>query len=184
MVNQQGVAELTSPTIPVQDVEVNGTSVVNAQGVAEIPAIPDEVVANPSGTASANLTKLKVGNNIYEVGSVQNHIYSTSEQRIGTWIDGKPLYEKTVNFGALPNATVKQVAHNIADVDRIWIAGGYARNGSNFHNQLNLSGTASISSQWYMGVNLTVIQCETGSNRTGYTECYVVLHYTKTTDSV
>jgi len=68
VVNQQtGVAELTSPTIPVTDVEVNGTSVVNAQGVAEVPAIPDEVVANPSGTASTALTKLQVGNAIYSI---------------------------------------------------------------------------------------------------------------------
>lgn len=32
----EGVAEITLPTVPVQDVEVNGASVLNAQGVAEI----------------------------------------------------------------------------------------------------------------------------------------------------
>lgn len=112
------------------------------------------------------------------------HAYSETEQRIGTWIDGKPLYEKTVNFGALPNASIKTVAHNIADVDRIWVAEGYARNASNYHSQLNATVTTSISSQWYIGVNLTNVQCETGSNRSNYSECYVVLHYTKTTDSV
>ena len=36
VVNAQGVAELTSPTIPVTDVTVGGTSVVTQQGVAEI----------------------------------------------------------------------------------------------------------------------------------------------------
>ena len=36
VVNAQGVAELTSPTIPVTDVTVDGTSVVTPQGVAEI----------------------------------------------------------------------------------------------------------------------------------------------------
>lgn len=36
VVNAQGVAELTSPTIPVTDVTVDGTSVVTQQGVAEI----------------------------------------------------------------------------------------------------------------------------------------------------
>lgn len=42
VVNEQGVAEITMPTIPVTDVEVDGTSVVNASGVAEItmPTIP------------------------------------------------------------------------------------------------------------------------------------------------
>lgn len=42
VLNAQGVAEITMPTIPVTDVEVGGSSVVNAQGVAEItfPTIP------------------------------------------------------------------------------------------------------------------------------------------------
>ena len=42
VLNAQGVAEITMPTIPVTDVEVDGSSVVNASGVAEItmPTIP------------------------------------------------------------------------------------------------------------------------------------------------
>lgn len=48
----------------VTDVTVDGTSVVNQQGVAEIPAIPDGL-----------------------------HHYSTTEHIIATWIDGKPVYE-------------------------------------------------------------------------------------------
>ena len=42
VVNAQGVAELTSPTIPVTDVTLDGTSVVTAQGVAALtsPTIP------------------------------------------------------------------------------------------------------------------------------------------------
>lgn len=58
------------PSVPVQDVTVDGTSVVNNQGVAEVPAIPDEVEANPtvpSGTTPTNLTGLKVGSDYYNV---------------------------------------------------------------------------------------------------------------------
>ena len=35
--------------------------------------------------------------------------YSTTEKIVGTWIDGKPIYQKTVFFGGLPNNTTKQV---------------------------------------------------------------------------
>ena len=43
---------------------------------------------------------------------------STSEVNTGfTWVDGSPIYKKTVNFGVLPNNTSKQVAHNIQNVD-------------------------------------------------------------------
>ena len=45
--------------------------------------------------------------------------YSTTEQVIGEWIDGKPLYQKTIDFGTLPNNTSKDVAHNISNIDRI-----------------------------------------------------------------
>lgn len=35
--------------------------------------------------------------------------YSTTEHVIGTWIDGKTLYEKTVDCGALPNNDTKNI---------------------------------------------------------------------------
>jgi len=115
------------------------------------------------------------------------HTYSTTEQVVGTWIDGKPLYEKTFNFGALPNATVKDISHNISNVDTIFIAGGYAKNTtSGFVQQLNLpvpsNTNADMQSQWYFGVTPTYVRCFTLSNRTAYDECYVILRYTKTTD--
>jgi len=44
-------------------------------------------------------------------------IYSTEERVIGVWKDGRPLYQKTVDFGALPNNTTKTVSYNISDLD-------------------------------------------------------------------
>jgi len=41
--------------------------------------------------------------------STPENNYSTEEQRIGTWIDGKPIYQITVDCGALPNSTVKTI---------------------------------------------------------------------------
>lgn len=50
VVDQQGVAEISLPSVPVQDVQVDGTSVVNQQGIAEIqiptPPTPDYPVAD------------------------------------------------------------------------------------------------------------------------------------------
>ena len=120
-----------------------------------------------------------VGSGTWTPQGVPSHHYSTTEQIVGTWIDGKTLYEKTVNFGALPNATTKTVAHNITGVDHIWIYEGWAENSDNgFTNMLSLA-TSSLNNQWYFGVTPTEVQCWTGSNRTVYDTCYVVLHYTK-----
>lgn len=38
--------------------------------------------------------------------------YSTTEQVVGTWKNGKPLYRKVVPFGALPNNTTKEIQLN------------------------------------------------------------------------
>ena len=40
--------------------------------------------------------------------------YTTSEKRIGRWIDGKPLYRKVIDIGNLPNATTKTVNTGLA----------------------------------------------------------------------
>ena len=36
--------------------------------------------------------------------------YSSTEQRVGTWRNGKPLYRITIDFGQLPNNTLKTVS--------------------------------------------------------------------------
>ena len=43
----------------------------------------------------------------------ENQIYSTTEQAIGTWIDGKTIYRKVVSCGTLPDKTDKNVAHGL-----------------------------------------------------------------------
>ena len=52
----------------------------------------------------------------YNLGNLGKEVYSTDETVIGTWIDGKPIYRKVIDFGALPNANTKSVAHNINDI--------------------------------------------------------------------
>ena len=46
--------------------------------------------------------------------------YSTSEIDTGaTWIDGKHIYRKTIDFGNLPNNTTKNVAHGISGLSQL-----------------------------------------------------------------
>lgn len=55
-----------------------------------------------------------------EVTPIDGFHYSTNEQFTGKyWIDGKKIYQKTVDFGALPNATSKSVNHNIGNLNKI-----------------------------------------------------------------
>ena len=108
--------------------------------------------------------------------------YSTNEQVVGMWIDNKPLYQKTIDFGALPNANTKDLSHGIANIDKVWISGGFAyQPNGDFANQLSLCVPSSLSAGWYFGVNSSIVRCETASDRTNYS-AYVTIQYTKTTD--
>jgi hypothetical protein len=56
--------------------------------------------------------------------------YSTDEKVVGTWIDGKHVYQKTIDCGALPNNATKVVSIP-ANIDTIVSVSGIAsRNGA------------------------------------------------------
>ena len=94
------------------------------------------VNANPSGGGdSVSWTQLQAsGTKIAEIdingvttdvyaptgGGGGNHIYSTTEQVVGEWTDGKPIYEKTWNFTERTvntNTWVSLTGVSVANVD-------------------------------------------------------------------
>ena len=107
-------------------------------------------------------------------------VYSTEETIIGTWL-GKPLYRKTVNIGALPNATAKNVAHNITNIDYIVRFYGTAMSAAKHTLPLPHVNTGNISYGVLLQVGKTNVEIETGYNRSDYSG-YVTIEYTKTTD--
>lgn len=114
-----------------------------------------------------------------QVQALNNPNYSTTEQKTGgTWIDGKPIYRKVVDCGALPNNTTKNVAHNIENIGWVVKYIGVASNGSEW---LHLPASFTSSSVG-LSVNSTNVILLTYSNRTSYTSTFVTIEYTKTTD--
>lgn len=112
---------------------------------------------------------------VHEVG--EN--YSTSEQVIGTWIDGKPIYRKVVNFGTLPNATTKEVSSGLTNVDTIVSLRGIAQSSSGaFPMPIVLNSTFANQTTLYYNKSNNTIQIIAGSNRSSYTG-YIILEYTK-----
>ena len=106
--------------------------------------------------------------------------YSTAEVKTGgKWIDGKPIYRKVVDFGALPNATIKSVAHNITDLDLVTKCYGGARNGIYRILLPNAGNVSSSTIEVY--VDETDIVIHANGDRSGYNG-YVTIEYTKTTD--
>ncbi len=79
---------------------------------ATLKSFNDSKIGNP---ANLNTTSKNVVGAINEV--YNNNIFSTAETIIGKWINGKSIYRKVIDFGALPNNTQKNLNHNISNVD-------------------------------------------------------------------
>lgn len=110
-------------------------------------------------------------------GNSSGHNYSTEEQIVGTWIDGSPVYEKTINFGALPNNTEKSVAHSISNVDKIWVSDGFVFTSSNvFYGLVHAAETTQF--VWDTHVDRTNVTIETYSDRSALS-AYITVRYTK-----
>ena len=125
-------------------------------------------------------TYIRNDNGIYEEYIPANETYSKSEIRIGTWINNKPLYRKVVDFGALPNAASKNVAHNISNLGIVTRLSGMATNGT-YHFPMPLVATDALTSQIQLYINGANITIRTGSNRSSFNG-YVIIEYTKTSD--
>lgn len=107
--------------------------------------------------------------------------YSTEEQVVGEWIDGKPLYQKTIDCGALPNNSSKFVEHHISNIDKVVSisAVGIKSSGTTPIPYIN---TDNLSYQiQFELVTSTDIKIYTKFDYSD-TNAYVTLQYTKTTD--
>lgn len=119
------------------------------------------------------------------VDAVENRVntYSTEEQKIGTWINGKPIYRKVVECGALPNAGFKYIKHNISNIDCIRSVTGVANKPSdNLWISLPWVSVHDADSMVQCYVNNENIVFYTQSDRSNVTESWVTIEYTKTTD--
>ena len=109
--------------------------------------------------------------------------YSTDEQLTGgTWIDGKPIYRKVIDFGALPNSTLKQVPHGISNIDAIVSFNGvtFAKNKTATPIPYVYTDSINTVSLFLEGTNVCI---QTFGDKTSYINTYVTLEYTKTTDA-
>ena len=105
--------------------------------------------------------------------------YSTDETFTGKyWIDGKKIYRKVVDFGALTNNTSKTVAHNIQNISFVVNYYGMSTDGSEWIGLPASWTTASVG----ISVDPTNIIIRPYTDRRTYTTTYVVIEYTKTTD--
>jgi hypothetical protein len=164
-----------------------------SQGVSVADKL-DNVPTFDTLTSSDNnkLLGVSVSGSDISVGAVFRDVRSTTEKRVGTWINGKPLYEKVISFTnsascmsdyiqveQIPNLdiatqlnwTIKRVTSG----NTFWYTGSGASN-----PEINTQ-----YSNWKIAFRILNGYLEYGFvGYTGYwlTDCYVTIQYTKTTD--
>ena len=113
--------------------------------------------------------------------------YSTEEQVVGTWIDGKPLYQKTFEIASTV-AGENTISTQGLDIDHVLFIWGTiygVNNGNEFDYQINsnLATNSEENISWYRKTaQKVVIQINsTTKNQVGRT-AVVTIQYTKTTD--
>lgn len=125
------------------------------------------------------------------VGSGNN--YSASEQIIGRWLDGRPLYQRYINCGAAPNAaTDNSMWYKVADagvynyinLEKAWYTDTSGGEGSLPYSLLAPSYGIFVSVNNFTSVGSAgaYVGIATGRDRSGF-NIHVVIQYTKTADA-
>ena len=109
-------------------------------------------------------------------------IYSTSEIRIGTWIDGKPIYRKVFWFDDMPSNSILTIADvSSLNIDMVvHMYGSVKHYQGRGHRPLPLAGGGSDDIR--IDIDGNNLRLRTYSNWAGYNDNFIVLEYTKTTD--
>lgn len=167
-----------------KEYRLNNSSFTAAQWAAISSGITAAKVAQyDAGVTPANVVENGNMNAVTSNAVAESLSFSTTEQKTGgVWIDGKPIYRKVVDFGALPDNTAKTIAHNIANLSKIIDLKGIAIDTSD-HTYLPLpySSAVNITSSVSLNVSGSNVSIRTSQDRSRY-NCYVFIEYTKTTD--
>ena len=119
------------------------------------------------------------------------NIYTTTEKMVGSYM-GKPLYQKTISCGALPNNTVKNVDVGTSDIIIVSMK-GIAINPNNYDLPLPYTGLDASASPTDTSVRereiaihysepLHSIIIRTYTDRSNWTTTYITIQYTKNSD--
>lgn len=175
-----GTASAT-PTVP-NDSDIR--TAITADGASGSTAyyVVLATVTIPSGTTDIDATMITAGTNAWvKTMNLAPGIgdYSLAEQDTGfKWINGKTIYRKTINFGALPNQSSKAVSTGVTGIERVINMTGYAM--SNAQTQPLPFYSAGI---WGIELNYNrqnnTLVVVTSGDRSGSTECYITILYTK-----
>lgn len=138
-----------------------------------------DIIDNLESTSSTDALSANQGRILNEKFN-----YSTDEQIIGKWIDGKTLYRKTFVFTGITatSANVSFSSLNTSETVMIDSSHSYVSTSGNFSLPVNMYHTSTDYIRAYVHNRDKNLFIEFGSVYTMSKNIYVTLKYTKTTD--
>ena len=136
------------------------------------------VEANPEGQATEDLDTILIDDTIYNLkGSgytTLSDYYSTEERVVGRWIDGKPLYQKTWDFGSNP----------VIIPSNTWVDTPITVSSINAEKFISALATSESTNSWNVLTAADQTYVRLNQTRSGQmTVKYLTLTYTKSTDT-
>ena len=152
--------------------------------IAQSAGVVATVVDNLESTSTVDALSAKQGKLLNDKITT-NSTYSTEEQVIGTWIDGKPIYRKTIPF---TTATVGKhsIKHGISNLDTVVDAKGTSKGSAGTFYVFPMSCAVDNVSAYSISIqdiDTTYLYFFRGTSITGTVVSHVTIYYTKTTDS-
>lgn len=90
-----------------------GSGLYSTTNVTEASSTNYPKTITPRPTNTSVLYCIKYEPTYFMQNTYNGNVYSTNEQIVGRWIDGKPIYQKTFQFDALPVTT------NFTDIEEL-----------------------------------------------------------------
>jgi hypothetical protein len=184
---------LTTPTDgQVLSYDANADEWVNSSSASpsSIASMSDTDIQSPTdGQALVyNSTSAKWEN--ASGGGGSTHTYSTTEQVVGTWIDGKPIYEKTISFTNQTSSfsdfvTIEYISDVGTVISMDWTA--YRISNDSYYTGNGGAVTESASYNTYrilfrFSKASAALQYFIGGYGTDISDISVIMRYTKSTD--
>lgn len=188
-INGQTFNGSVNKTITVEATGSNITFATNAEvatGTASDKAVAPNTIANNYHNKNAvdsmitNLELANTGYNVFEMPKYELNLEILTTER---WIDGKPIYRKTINCGALPNNNTKLVDHGITGYEMLRpdLSSCYTA-AAGFSFALPRASTT-LSGVIDLAITATQVRIITGTAWTGYNNTFVTINYTKLADN-
>ena len=120
--------------------------------------------------------------NIQDTEAQKNLVYSQNEIDTGKiWIDGKKIYRKVINCGAIQSGTLNEIPTNIVNIGTVVKITAMATSTAyNLTTPIPYTSVGGKKKIIYIQSNNIYIYIDTVEET--YDECFAILEYTKTTN--